>query len=98
MDVVKQLKHANSTGKLIFGQKQTNAACVNGQAKLVFFAANCPEEFINALAATHSGVVMYRLNLVNRELGAACGKPFSVSAVALSDVGRSELLSLKSNI
>ena len=41
---------------------------------------------------------MYRVNVVNRELGAVCGKPFPVSAIAVLDAGRSKLFSLKSNL
>jgi len=36
--------------------------------------------------------------LVNRELGIACGKPFSVSTLTVLDAGNSDLLSLETNI
>ena len=41
---------------------------------------------------------MFRSTLVNRELGIACGKPFSVSTITVIDAGDSELLSLDSNL
>jgi ribosomal protein L30E len=41
---------------------------------------------------------MHRARMVNRELGIACGKPFSVSTITVLDAGDSELLSLDSNI
>ena len=35
MDIVKQLKMALKSGKLLFGQNQAAAACAHGEAKLV---------------------------------------------------------------
>ena len=98
MDVLRELKDACTTGKLIFGQKQAKATCSEGKAKLIVFSMNCPEEYVTELSAEHSGVTMYRVNVVNRELGAVCGKPFPVSAIAILDAGRSKLLSLTSNL
>lgn len=98
MDVLRELKDACSTGKLIFGQKQAKANCLDGTAKLIVFSMNCPEEYVNEITTKNSGVAMYRVNVVNRELGAVCGKPFPVSAIAVLDPGRSKLLSLKPNL
>ena len=98
MDVLRELKDAGSTGKLIFGQQESQGSCSDGKAKLVVFSMNCPEEYINELSAKYSSITMYRVNVVNRELGAVCGKPFPVSAVAVVDAGRSKLFSLKSNL
>ena len=41
---------------------------------------------------------MYRAAMVNRELGIACGKPFSVSTITVIDAGDSDLLALDSNM
>lgn len=98
MDVLRELKEASSTGGLIFGQKQSKSSCADGKAKLIIFSMNCPEEYVTELTTEHSGVTMYRVNVVNRELGAVCGKPFPVSAIAVLDAGRSKLFSLKSNL
>jgi len=43
-------------------------------------------------------VTLHQVNLVNRQLGAACAKPFPVSAVCVLDPGQSELLSLSMNV
>ena len=98
MDVLRELKDACSTGKLIFGQKQTRSSCSDGKAKLIVVSMNCPEDYVTELSAEFSGITMYRVNVVNRELGAVCGKPFPVSAIAVLDAGRSKLFSLKSNL
>ena len=98
MDIIRQLKMALKSGKLLFGQNQTAAACARGEAKLVIMAANCPGEYLDDLHASHPDVPLHRVTMVNRELGAACAKPFHVSTICVLDAGNSDLLSLKGNI
>ncbi|MGY8703090.1 MAG: ribosomal L7Ae/L30e/S12e/Gadd45 family protein, partial [Candidatus Poseidoniales archaeon] len=43
-------------------------------------------------------VTVHQVMLVNRQLGAACGKPFPVSALCVVDPGQSELLTLSQNV
>ena len=98
MDLSRQLKTAIKTGDLTFGQNQASDACANGEAKLLIFAVNCPQEYIDGLRARHPDVSMHRTDLVNRELGPACAKPFPISTICVLSEGDSELLSLQSNI
>jgi large subunit ribosomal protein L30e len=98
MDIVKQLKTAIKNGTLLFGQNQAAAACANGEAKLVILAANCPLEYVEELHSSHPDVPIHRVAMVNRELGAACAKPFHVSTICVVDAGSSDLLSLRSNL
>ena len=98
MDLSRQLKNAIATGNLLFGQRQTTDACSEGDAKLIIIAANCPDAYVTALRAAHPEVTLHRSMMVNRELGIACGKPFSVSTLTVLDAGNSDLLSLESNI
>ena len=98
MDLSKQLKTAISSGELTYGQNQAMDACANGNAKLIIFAANCPQEYIDGLRARHPDIPMHRIELVNRELGAACAKPFSISTICVLNEGSSELLNLRPNI
>jgi len=98
MDLVRQLKTAMSSGSLLLGQNQTADACATGDAELVIFAANCPQEFIDGQTSRHPDVPMHRVNLVNRDLGAACAKPFHVSTICVLDAGSSDLLSLQPNL
>ena len=90
MDLSRQLKNAIATGNLLFGQRQAKDACANGNAKMVIVAANCPDDYTTALRAAHPEVSMHRARMVNRELGIACGKPFSVSTITVLDAGDSE--------
>ena len=98
MDLSRQLKTAIKTGNLTFGQNQASDACANGDAKLLIFAVNCPQEYIDGLRARHPDVPMHRTDLVNRELGAACAKPFPISTICDLGEGGSELLNLQPNL
>ena len=97
MDIGRQLKQGINTGKLVFGQRQTSSHCSKGEAKLVLVAANCPESFINDLRNSHPSVPIHQVTMVNRQLGAACGKPFPISSLCILDEGQSELLQLAPN-
>ena len=98
MDISRQLKLANTTGKLLFGQRQAIDACAKGDAKCIIVAANCPQEYLDDLAAKHPEVTLHRTMMVNRDLGVASGKPFSISTITVIDAGESELLTLSGNI
>ena len=98
MDLSRQLKIASATGKLLYGQRQAVDACTKGEAKCVILAANCPQDYVDNLVAKHPEVTIHRALVVNRELGIASGKPFSVSTITVVDAGDSDLLSLDNNL
>jgi large subunit ribosomal protein L30e len=98
MDLSRQLKNAIATGNLLFGQRQAKDACASGEAKMIILAANCPEDYTTELRAAHPEVTMHRARMVNRELGIACGKPFSVSTITVLDAGDSDLMALDTNL
>ncbi|MBA4695276.1 MAG: 50S ribosomal protein L30e [Candidatus Poseidoniales archaeon] len=98
MDISRQLKIASTSGKLLFGQRQAVDACAKGDAKCIILAANCPQKYIDELAAKHPEVTMHRTVMVNRDLGVASGKPFSVSTITVVDAGESDLLTLSGNL
>jgi len=98
MDLAKQLKQSMSTGSILFGQRQTMSACLKGDARLIIVAANCPVNYISELTDSHPDVPVHQVQLVNTQLGAACAKPFPVSALCITDPGESELLSLSPNV
>ena len=98
MDLSRQLKIASATGKLLYGQRQAVDACAKGEAKCVILAANCPQDYVDYLVAKHPEVTIHRALVVNRELGTASGKPFSVSTITVVDAGDSDLLSLDNNL
>jgi len=91
IDLGRAIKAAATTGKVVYGVQQAEKAVNGGDAKIVIVAANCPSEF---LSSGDHGTRVYKYEGTNMELGALCGKPFSVSALAVIDKGSSNILSL----
>ena len=88
IDVARALKVAVDTGKVRFGVRTVKHTVKQGKARLVVLASNCPEDLASIAAK------VYAFPGTNAELGAACGKPFSVSALAVVDPGDSNILSV----
>ena len=90
MDINKELRLAISTGKVHFGLEQTRKAIEAKKAKLIIVSSNCPDKGLRRMRK----VRIYKFNGTNPELGAACGKPFSISTLAILNPGQSSILSL----
>jgi len=90
IDISKALKAAITTGKVEFGVDQTEKAIKAGKAQMIILARNCPSEILKA----QTGVKIHTYEGNNMELGALCGKPFSVAALAVIDKGTSNILTL----
>jgi large subunit ribosomal protein L30e len=93
MDIKRALRNVQETGQISLGIKETMKALKKNKVKLVIVSKNCPEANI-AKVKDHK-VPIYTYTGSNAELGAACGKPFSVSAIAIIDGGKSDILALK---
>ena len=65
-------------------------AAAEGTAKMVILASNCPEDIKQKVQATNVPVLEYEGTSV--ELGPVCGKPFTIAAMAILDVGESDIL------
>lgn len=90
IDIARALKTAATTGEVRYGLAETKKSVKKGEAKLVVVASNCPEmESMKAL----EGKKVLVFNGTNVELGAACGKPFPISALAIVSPGESNILS-----
>jgi len=87
IDVARALKAAVDTGEVRFGIRTVRQAARTGKARLVVVASNCPDDMSDVTAK------VYKFPGTNAELGAACGKPFSVAALAVLDPGDSNILS-----
>ena len=90
IDISRALKSTISTGKVEFGVGQTEKAVKSGKAQMIILARNCQSDFLR-------GDVKVKVHIFegnNMELGALCGKPFSVSALAFIDKGSSNILTL----
>lgn len=93
INVDKSLNKAVKTGKVIIGANRTVDAAANGSAKMVVLASNCPEDIKKKVQETNVQVLEYEGTSV--ELGPICGKPFTIAAMAIIDVGESDILAAK---
>lgn len=93
MDIKRALKNANETGTLTIGFRETLKELKKGKVKLIIVASNCPEEDVKVLKGYK--VPLYRFSEGNLDLGAATGKPFSISTLGVINAGKSDILALK---
>ncbi len=82
-DVETIIRRILKSGKYYLGSKRTLKALENGEAKLVVVANNCPEDVLERIKRYNVPVITYKGT--NMELGALCGKPFSVAAMAITE-------------
>lgn len=91
MDVVQSIRLAVDSGKVEMGLKKAMQLSLTGGAKVIVVAKNCPtaKEIKQYAKASKTPIVDFVGNGV--ELGAACGKPFSISALSVIDAGNSDI-------
>lgn len=90
IDLARTLKTVVATGKTKFGLEETKMAIATGAAKLIVVAENCPDR---ELLSGQMNIKRILYPGDNRALGAACGKPFAVSCMAVLDPGSSDIMS-----
>ncbi len=93
MGVEEQIKRAVSTGKVLFGSKETERAILFGEAKYVFISEdleeNTKERFEYLLKL---GKVPYKeLEYTYKQLGEVLGKDYPVGALAILDAGKAKI-------
>lgn len=96
MDVNRALRSASQTGKITLGLNESLKDILSKKAKLVVLAANAPEAAVSQVhaAAEKTKVPIYTYEGKNTELGPACGKPYSVAVLTVTDAGDSDVLQL----
>jgi len=90
MDENMVIKQAVDTGDIIIGTRRTEKAVKKKTAKMLVVASNCPE--FPWLKGTD--IKIHRYNGTSLDLGAACGKPYSVAVLAVLSPGESTIMSL----
>ncbi|MEM4255294.1 MAG: 50S ribosomal protein L30e [Candidatus Norongarragalinales archaeon] len=92
MDVGQSIRLAVDSGKVEIGLQKALKLSLTGGAKAIVLAKNCPAagEIRQYARASKVAVVDFEGNGV--ELGAVCGKPFSVSALSVIEEGNSDIL------
>jgi large subunit ribosomal protein L30e len=89
IDVPRALRIATDTGDVRFGLREVRKAVKARAAKIVVVASNCPEY----ARRDFQDVKVFAFPGTNLELGASCGVPFSVAALAIVAPGESSILS-----
>ncbi|NYT19158.1 MAG: 50S ribosomal protein L30e [Methanosarcinales archaeon] len=92
INVDKALIKVIRTGSVIIGANRTIDAAVKNEAKMVVLASNCPAHVREQIEATNVPVLNYTGTSV--DLGPACGKPFTIAAMAIMDAGESDILAV----
>jgi large subunit ribosomal protein L30e len=93
MDLAHALKVALQTGKVEIGLTESLASAEAKKARVLIVAKSCKDQRL--LTERKLGnVPIYHYEGTAVELGAACGKPFPISALAVVDPGSSAILSL----
>ena len=95
-DASKEIRRAADTGKVLFGTKSSEKSIKNGTAKLVIVANNVPQLAREKLVsfAQISSTPHYMFAGTGLELGSVCGKPFTISVMAIEDEGKSKVLEI----
>jgi large subunit ribosomal protein L30e len=85
------LRNVIKKGKVVIGAKQVIKNADGGLAKIVVIASTCPPELKNKINI--DDLIEYDGNGV--ELGTACGKPFSIAALAVLEADESDITALR---
>jgi len=91
MDMNRALRQVVQTGEVHFGVRQAKRALRDHTAQLIVVPDNIPKDTLDELRGV-SKVPMVQFSGTNFELGTVCGKPFSVSALTVIEVGDSDIL------
>lgn len=96
LDASKEIRRAVDTGKVIFGTKNSEKSLKNGSGKLIIIANNTPklvkEKLVSFAEIGKTPHLEYEGT--GLELGSVCGKPFTISAMVVTDKGKSKVLEL----
>jgi large subunit ribosomal protein L30e len=96
INVDRALRSSIRTGNVVLGSNRTVEAGIGGQAKLIIYAIDCPANVRMHLESMDLPVYGYQG--MGKDLGSACGKPFSVAALAIIEPGDSEIMALQREI
>jgi len=82
---MKEIKDALKENKVVFGSKVTIKYLKLGNVKLIVVASNCPDNVKKDLEkyTKLSGIKMENFDGTAKQLGVFCGKPFSISSLAI---------------
>jgi large subunit ribosomal protein L30e len=92
INVDRALRSSIRTGKVVLGSNKTIETGSKGEAKLIIYSSDCPHDVRSSLESMD--VPVYSYQGMGKDLGSACGKPFSVATLAVIEPGDSEIMAL----
>jgi large subunit ribosomal protein L30e len=92
INIDRALRSSIRTGKVVLGSNRTVEAGLNGQAKLIICAEDCPHDVRAQLDSID--LPLYGYQGMGKDLGSPCGRPFSVATLAVIEPGESEIMAL----
>ena len=92
INVDKALLKVIRTGDVVVGANRTIDVATNGDAKMVVVSANCPAYIREKIEETDLPVLKYTGS--SMDLGTVCGKPYTITAMAIVDAGESDIIGL----
>jgi large subunit ribosomal protein L30e len=93
LDIKRALRNVQDSGMVTIGMKETMKQLKKKKVKLIIVSKNCPQEDLMEMKNFKIPVFTFTGN--NAELGAASGKPFSISTIGIIEAGKSDILALK---
>ncbi len=92
----RELLNALKTGRIVLGTRKTLKLLKLGRVKAVVVAANARPDVKQEILyyAKLGGIPVYIYPGTSVELGAACGKPFTVMSLGIVDEGQSRIVDL----
>jgi large subunit ribosomal protein L30e len=100
IDIDKAISAAVKTGKVSFGANLAVQSARTGRTKLIIVASNAPKNVRDDIeyycGLSKVPLVIYKKSSL--DLAAACGKPFTVSALSIREPGDSEILKLTETV
>jgi large subunit ribosomal protein L30e len=92
MDFNTSLLRALKTGSVVLGPVRTEKCINEGRARMIIVAGNCPAK-VRTKIARNKNPCIHTFEGSSTALGNVCGKPFSVSTLAIVNPGESDILS-----
>ncbi len=94
----RELQKVLDNGKMLIGSREAIKAVMRNEAKIIIHASNCPEEIKRSFEGTskkeNGELTVYEYPANSLELGLACGKPYPVASLCITDTENSEILKL----
>jgi len=90
------IKKIIETGKIDFGSNKALKNIKKGKAKAIILSKNCPKKIRQDIEyyAKIEKIPLIVFPGTSLQLGEVCGKPFTISSITITDLGRISLSEL----